>query len=110
MKKKSRADFFKKNIFTSVVFVKTMVAIALLFFYALVFSVFLPKGINDVFVTKLSKWLLMLIAALSFVYVIYFYLAKKRNFKYKKSVEGFHAGDLFLLLLPMDILCLFRHL
>ncbi|MBU2540887.1 MAG: hypothetical protein KJ593_03195 [Candidatus Omnitrophica bacterium] len=101
IKKQPPLDFLKKNIFTTGVFIKTIVAIALLFFYAFVSSRFLPQGINYVFVTRLYQWLLMLMAMLYFVFFICFYCTRHGSFKYINSVEGFYIGDLFLLLLPM---------
>lgn len=94
--------FFNKDLFHNI-----FAALSLLIFYGLVFSLFLPEGINKLFVTKLYTYLLILL--LIPLLIIYIFL-KKYLYIYNKSSSTFYKNqfdtkinckDLLLVLLPM---------
>ena len=99
-------NFFLKNLFSANIFIKSIIALATLCSYMLCFYIlfsyeFFPKGINYQFVRKSWMLLLMLMGLLAFVFFIYSYLARKTDFKYTNSAEGFYGKDLLLSMLPM---------
>lgn len=95
--------FRKPNRILSNLFIPLLVLIfnCLSLGYFLSRFLFLPSGVNDLFVSRLWKYLLVLAVLVYLAAYLSFRKKKKDKFVFKKTVEKIAAGDLVLILLPL---------
>ncbi len=82
-------------------FSHVLIPLGFLTFYFISFSLLLPEGVNNVFVTRSGKYLLLFTI---FLYLVFFAFSKLKGAKrpsLKSSRATLSAGDLTLLLLPL---------
>ncbi|HLO16868.1 MAG TPA: hypothetical protein VK206_18685 [Anaerolineales bacterium] len=93
--------FFEINFLLSNVFVPVIV----LAFYCASFlyfsSHFLLQGVNYYFVSRLGKYLLLIVVALILTLFVILKVKKGGRFTFENTYQKFYPGDLFLLLLPL---------
>lgn len=92
--------FFEINFFFSSILVPIIALTLYCVSFAYFSSLFLMEGVNYFFTSRLSKYALLLLAALSLIFVALLLSKKAGNFSFKYLREKFYPGDLLLLLLP----------
>lgn len=91
----------KSNLIDNFFFNNIIVSSILLTVYAFLFSFLLPYGVNNIFVTRISKFSFLLFVLLLIFFAVYYYSFKKKEYKFLKPAEKFEFVDIFLLLLPL---------
>jgi hypothetical protein len=95
----------KKNLDLNFLFLNILVPVIALALYCFSFgylsSRFLSPGVNYFFVTKLTKYLLIIIAATLVASFVVWRIKPGSSFSLQRSSNRFYPADLFLLFLPL---------
>lgn len=91
---------FDGNNFFQNIYVPSLVLVLYCGSFAYYSSHFLVEGVSYIFVSRVTKYLLIAVLVVGLIYLISDE-TKKSHFLSESPVQGFYLGDLFLLLLPL---------